>query len=54
MGVKTQNSTDNRVLRGGSWGSYPRDARAAYRYADVPYDVSSSLGFRVILAVPSS
>ena len=37
----------DRVLRGGGWGSGPRDVRSANRYGDVPADRSGYFGFRV-------
>ena len=36
-----------RVLRGGSWHSYARDVRAAYRYWGPPGDRDSVVGFRL-------
>ncbi len=36
-----------RVLRGGSWGSYARCVRAAYRLAHVPGERGGNLGFRL-------
>jgi formylglycine-generating enzyme required for sulfatase activity len=35
------------VRRGGSWGSFARFVRAAYRFALAPGDRYSSLGFRL-------
>ncbi|MCX7635661.1 MAG: formylglycine-generating enzyme family protein, partial [Syntrophales bacterium] len=37
-----------RVSRGGSWGDYARDARAAYRSSHTPDDRRSNLGFRLL------
>jgi formylglycine-generating enzyme required for sulfatase activity len=37
----------NRVFRGGSWGDYPRNARAAIRWINSPGYRYSRLGFRV-------
>lgn len=42
-GREAQDSTDNRVLRGGSWYDYAGDARAAFRFNISP-DYSSSFG----------
>ncbi|MEM9449108.1 MAG: SUMF1/EgtB/PvdO family nonheme iron enzyme [Cyanobacteria bacterium P01_E01_bin.6] len=41
-----------RLLRGGSWDSYPRNCRSAYRYYDNPDDRYSNLGFRVVCRAP--
>jgi formylglycine-generating enzyme required for sulfatase activity len=45
-------SGDSRVLRGGSWFSYPELARAARRYGDLPAFRDSYGGFRVVCASP--
>jgi formylglycine-generating enzyme required for sulfatase activity len=42
---------ERRVLRGGSWGSYGRYCRAAYRLKGAPGDGSIYNGFRVVLVV---
>jgi len=46
------NGTDVRVLRGGSWGLSPQDARAARRFFTYPNDRGGSIGFRVVLGSP--
>ena len=38
-----------RVIRGGSWGTYARYVRAAYRFGYEPGDRSDGLGFRLAL-----
>ncbi len=43
----------SRVLRGGSWGFYPRGCRSAFRYSYDPDIRSYYFGFRVV-CVPSS
>jgi formylglycine-generating enzyme required for sulfatase activity len=48
------NSTDNRVLRGGSWGSVARLARSAHRFDDRPGYFSGGVGFRLVRAAPAS
>jgi formylglycine-generating enzyme required for sulfatase activity len=53
-GRETLNSTDNRVLRGGTWVNNPGYARAAYRIHNNPVDADFSRGFRLALAVPNS
>ena len=42
---------DQRVLRGGSWLSLPRDARSATRDAGVPTTIQNNIGFRVVREV---
>jgi formylglycine-generating enzyme required for sulfatase activity len=39
--------TGSRVLRGGSFYSYGRVARCAYRYSNLPYNRNDFYGFRV-------
>jgi formylglycine-generating enzyme required for sulfatase activity len=47
--------SNNRVLRGGSWGGNQRNARAAYRIDYPPSGRSYGLGFRVVAgSVPPS
>jgi formylglycine-generating enzyme required for sulfatase activity len=38
----------DRLLRGGSWSSYPRLCRSAYRFHDRPADAADLVGFRVV------
>jgi formylglycine-generating enzyme required for sulfatase activity len=40
-----------RVLRGGSWGSYPLYCRAAFRFRNVPGYRSLNFGFRVVFCL---
>ncbi len=49
-GRENPNSTDNRVLRGGSWYGGSRNARAAYRLGDRPDHFYNDVGFRLALA----
>jgi formylglycine-generating enzyme required for sulfatase activity len=44
---KIKYSEDRRVLRGGSWGSYPRRCRAVSRDDDAPDVRTNDVGFRV-------
>lgn len=44
----------DRVLRGGSWVSDPRNARVAYRARGVPSGRRSLVGFRVARSLPSA
>jgi formylglycine-generating enzyme required for sulfatase activity len=46
----TKNSNKYRVLRGGSWNSYPRYVRTAGRSGPTPDFRSGYFGFRVVLA----
>ncbi|MCK6516917.1 SUMF1/EgtB/PvdO family nonheme iron enzyme, partial [Myxococcota bacterium] len=39
----------SRVVRGGSWGNGPEDARSALRYTNQPSFTSKSIGFRLLL-----
>jgi formylglycine-generating enzyme required for sulfatase activity len=48
-GREDEGATDLRVVRGGSWDSEARHARAAFRYRDLPGDRSGNLGFRLVL-----
>jgi hypothetical protein len=47
-------SGSDRVLRGGSWGNVPADARAANRVRSAPDARSSNLGLRTAVDVPAS
>jgi formylglycine-generating enzyme required for sulfatase activity len=40
----------NRVIRGGSWNSYARNVRAAYRNRNRPDIRNDNLGFRLARA----
>ncbi len=40
------------VFRGGGWGAYERNCRAAYRNWYTPGSRSNYLGFRVALSLP--
>jgi toxoflavin biosynthesis protein ToxD len=51
-GREAANSTDDRVLRGGSWNSYARIARAARRYHNWPPSLDADYGFRLAAAAP--
>ena len=42
-----------RVVRGGSWGSGPKDCRSAYRFRDAPYFCCNDVGFRVACSLAS-
>jgi eukaryotic-like serine/threonine-protein kinase len=41
-----------RVLRGGSWGDFPRDCRSADRYGYGPENGYSGFGFRLVMSPP--
>jgi formylglycine-generating enzyme required for sulfatase activity len=42
----------DRVFRGGSWFSQPWNARAASRFADMPYTRENDRGFRLAMTAP--
>lgn len=44
-----ESSLGSRVMRGGSWGSDPRNCRIAHREWNVPSFRSGSCGFRVVM-----
>jgi formylglycine-generating enzyme required for sulfatase activity len=48
----SENENAIRILRGGSWGYYPRNCRSACRFFINPVDRRSNLGFRVSCASP--
>lgn len=50
-GREKEDSTDNRVLRGGSWGSDAWHARAAYRDVNRPDYLNAYVGFRLALTI---
>ena len=45
----TDSKLNSRVMRGGSWGSDPRNCRIAHRDWNVPSTRSASVGFRVAM-----
>lgn len=51
-GREAANSTEDRVLRGGSWNSYARIARAARRYHNWPPSLDADYGFRLAMTAP--
>lgn len=53
-GREVANSTDNRVLRGGSWYNLQQDARAAVRDHLRPGILSGNIGFRLAVAPGSA
>ncbi len=46
----TQDSTNNRVLRGGAWSTYPHIARAAYRLSIPPDFINYGVGGRLVVS----
>lgn len=53
-GREVENSTGNRVLRGGSWSDLSPDARAAYRFQGGAGYLDVGSGFRLVLSGPGS
>jgi len=49
--IKGGNS-ERRILRGGSWITYPGYCRSAYRFINVPGYRNFSIGFRVVCSAP--
>ncbi|MBD2529035.1 SUMF1/EgtB/PvdO family nonheme iron enzyme [Nostoc flagelliforme FACHB-838] len=47
--VMIDNDNRNRLLRGGSWSSLPRDCRSAYRFYFARDFRNDRVGFRVVL-----
>ena len=48
------NSDGYCVWRGGSWNTFPRNCRSAYRYDYFPSDRDAYLGFRVSCSAPAT
>ncbi|MGB3573412.1 MAG: SUMF1/EgtB/PvdO family nonheme iron enzyme, partial [Phormidesmis sp.] len=51
-GVWKSSTSNNKVVRGGSWIPYPGDCRSASRSFDTPDSRSDYIGFRVSCSVP--
>ncbi len=47
---KVTSGSEDRVLRGGSWGDYSKDARSAVRGRPSPINRLNGVGFRVVLS----
>ncbi len=43
-------SGSERVVRGGSWGNFPRDCRSSKRFRNAPEDSGSTVGLRLVLS----
>jgi formylglycine-generating enzyme required for sulfatase activity len=43
---------ERRILRGGSWGLYPKICRSAYRNTFEPGNRNDDIGFRVVCSAP--
>jgi formylglycine-generating enzyme required for sulfatase activity len=50
--ARLEGESDLRVLRGGSWGSDPRNCRSASRHYNFPDYRDGDIGFRVVCEVP--
>ena len=48
----SEEETTNRVVRGGSWGTFPRDCRSASRGYVTPVHMIDAFGFRVVYHAP--
>ncbi|MBD1211522.1 MAG: formylglycine-generating enzyme family protein [Dolichospermum circinale Clear-D4] len=46
--LTNKKDSNRRLLRGGSWGTYPEDCRSAYRSYDNLDDGDNGIGFRVV------
>ncbi|MEM7554250.1 MAG: SUMF1/EgtB/PvdO family nonheme iron enzyme [Cyanobacteria bacterium P01_A01_bin.84] len=42
------------MLRGGSWNNNPRNCRCAYRNRNERDNTNNNIGFRVVVASPST
>ncbi len=51
-GREDENSTENRILRGGSWFINQQHARAAYRLSDSPRNFVVGVGLRLVVTSP--
>jgi formylglycine-generating enzyme required for sulfatase activity len=52
--AKNAETVSSKVFRGGSWNSYPRNCRSAYRFFYSRVFRDFSIGFRVVCCAPSS
>ena len=50
----TDDENARRILRGGSWFTYPRNCRSAYRNNNNPDNRNNNIGFRVSCSAPST
>ncbi|MEM9451956.1 MAG: formylglycine-generating enzyme family protein, partial [Cyanobacteria bacterium P01_E01_bin.6] len=48
----SDNEKARRILRGGSWFSYPESCRSAYRFLNDPDGRDDVIGFRVVCSAP--
>ena len=53
-GLNDLNAAGSRVVRGGSWGDYQRDARCASRGRDHPHRWDDDQGFRLVWSLADS
>jgi formylglycine-generating enzyme required for sulfatase activity len=49
----TNEKEANRLLRGGSWYSFPRDCQSSLRFFRAPADRYYDVGFRVVCRLPA-
>jgi formylglycine-generating enzyme required for sulfatase activity len=47
-----ETGSEMRVLRSGSWGSYPGICRSAHRSGSTPDYRNNTIGFRVVMSLP--
>ncbi len=53
-GMRTEQDCKTRMVRGGSWGTQPRQLRSAERIRYAPEALDDSIGFRVVKELPSA